>query len=588
MPHFIDKVFSPKRQRQGGTKFFLVLAGSGMGKTTAMVSLFEEWHQKKNRHKDLRLYHVADYKTWHYIEQIKNIGKPENTILLLDGFDEDLLAVQDYKRRLEQIIAFTEEFYKVLISSRTQFFPSNDKMLSETKIRNHSGFEKLHHIYVSPFDDADIKTYLNKRFGSHWKFWDKKKKKRAAEIVGKAHTLMVRPMLLAYIDDLLEDERHYQYSHEVYEVMVNKWIEREAKKIAEDRRAQFSQDLYKFSVELAAKLYTTPLEGQYLIHYDDLEPFAQAHGIALSEVEMRSKSLLNRDATGHYRFAHKSILEYFLFIKYLTDLQFAQTFDFDRMSQARHFYRKHSYQLMETAGMDAIASTIEDSLRQDKVGMIGARLAGAHLERVDLLDANLVLANMRGAQLKGALLTGANLEGADLSGADLRGAYLGATILKGADLQGARLEGANLSKANLSKANLQGANLSEANLNEANLRDVNLMGTDLTNAQVQGADVSWTMLEPLQTIQFIAQNIFIPLEKGAAYTYLQNKLSEKTQTTEGSYQLMYLLKQAQEGKRINSQFIEVFPPKLKQWLISEEAKRLHEDILKWIIEEGKQ
>ena len=48
------------------------------------------------------------------------------TILLLDGFDEDKYAVEDYVNRLIEICNETELFYKVIITCRTQFFSDSD------------------------------------------------------------------------------------------------------------------------------------------------------------------------------------------------------------------------------------------------------------------------------------------------------------------------------------------------------------------------------------------------------------------------------------------------------------------------------
>ena len=38
---------------------------------------------------------------------------------------------------------------------------------------------------------------------------------------------MVRPMLLANINDLLKREKPYEHTFEIYEEMVTRWIERE-------------------------------------------------------------------------------------------------------------------------------------------------------------------------------------------------------------------------------------------------------------------------------------------------------------------------------------------------------------------------
>ena len=122
--------------------------------------------------------------------------------------------------------------------------------------------------------------------------------------------------------------------------MVKKWIEREAIRIEKNQRESFSSNLYKFSVELAVHFYNNSNNG-YLIHHSQLDEFARNHNITLSKIQMQSKSLLNRNANGYYKFSHKSILEYFLLIKYAQDYHFAKDFDFERMSQTKAFYEEY-------------------------------------------------------------------------------------------------------------------------------------------------------------------------------------------------------------------------------------------------------
>jgi len=95
---------------------------------------------------------------------------------------------------------------------------------------------------------------------------------------------------------------------------------------------------------------------------------------------------------------------------------------------------------------------------------IRAELMGANLSDVNLMGVNLIAAHLNEANLMGANLIAARLFGADLDNADLRAADLHA-----ADLSGADLNGANLSGADLSGTALIGSNLSRADLNEANL-----------------------------------------------------------------------------------------------------------------------
>ena len=56
----------------------------------------------------------------------------------------------------------------------------------------------------------------------------------------------------------------------------------------------------------------------------------------MTETEVRSKSLLNRNAEGKYKFSHKSIFEYFT-KELIQNSKFLSTFDFDGMDAAEMF-----------------------------------------------------------------------------------------------------------------------------------------------------------------------------------------------------------------------------------------------------------
>ncbi len=66
---------------------------------------------------------------------------------------------------------------------------------------------------LSPFDDKDIESYLNKRFT----WYQKEKKRRTWQIVQHSPNLMIlRPMLLSHIEDLLPRESLYSAPFMVY------------------------------------------------------------------------------------------------------------------------------------------------------------------------------------------------------------------------------------------------------------------------------------------------------------------------------------------------------------------------------------
>ena len=119
-------------------------------------------------------------------------------------------------------------------------------------------------------------------------------------------------MLLSYIRDILDgDVQHINRTVDVYKVIVEKWLEREHtfdNTIDPDR-------LHAFSKKLAVDFH---MQSAYEIHYDQLEPLARNWGFNFSQQKLTSRSLLNRDGLGNYKFAHRSIMEY-LFVDSLVE-----------------------------------------------------------------------------------------------------------------------------------------------------------------------------------------------------------------------------------------------------------------------------
>ena len=230
-------------------------------------------------------------------------------------------------KRMNELVELCKHFRAVVITSRTQFFPDDGKVPGEINVpkpgTSNPGFHKFKVIYLSPFDQEDITTYLEKKYSGNSKR-NRKLRMRAQDIVENSPAIMVRPMLLARIDDFMEEEnKSYKLSVEIYAHMIDKWIEREGGRKPKGRRELFKTELYRFSRELALKLYyIRKSEERSFIKPAELQAFAQNFDFNLSELEMRSQSLLNRDAQGNLKFSHKSIWEYFLAMEAIENSEF--------------------------------------------------------------------------------------------------------------------------------------------------------------------------------------------------------------------------------------------------------------------------
>lgn len=352
IPFFIKTAFNEKKVSD---KFYLVLADSGMGKTTFLINLFIRYNSFFNFNRQYNIKLIPFGYKGDIIEKIKEIPKEDikNTILLLDAFDEyvkilppdepdGLTDDERFRKVLDEVIDTVQDFREVVITSRTQYFPGQEDKDYELKIPrfDENGFHKLAKLYLSPFDDSEIRSYLNKKYGL-LNFWNRKKKLKALEIVNNSPHLMVRPMLLNYIDFLVEDNKKYSNAYQIYDALVHKWLEREAdkRKYDKDGRERFKKNLYSYSQQVALKIYENRKE---FINHQLPKADAITIDIELEHYQMTGQSLLTRDIDNNWKFAHKSILEYFLANEIADTIvshkcDFALSFEFVGMDMVKQF-----------------------------------------------------------------------------------------------------------------------------------------------------------------------------------------------------------------------------------------------------------
>ncbi|NUO81723.1 DUF1566 domain-containing protein [candidate division KSB1 bacterium] len=294
--------------KDSASRHLLLLADSGMGKSSFVLNYYAR-NQRLRQRQRLAVVPLGIPDADEYIAKIDN---KRDTVIFLDAFDEDTKAIKDHRARLLELMHACRQFKRVLITCRTQFFPRDEEIPRETGIARvgprkagEGATYEFWKLYLSPLSDEQVQAYLRKRYR-----WSRRKRTQASELVKKIPLLSVRPMLLAYIPDLLESGAKIEYAFQLYEVLVEKWLERESRWVKPD-------DLRQFSERLAVDLHRNKEQrGAERILRAELTQLAKTWNIPLDDWQLGGRSLLNRDAEGHYKFAHRSILEY-LFVKRL-------------------------------------------------------------------------------------------------------------------------------------------------------------------------------------------------------------------------------------------------------------------------------
>lgn len=286
-------------RKSSSGKYYLVLADSGMGKTTFLLRLYKECLRVFNSRRKPKV-SLIPLTELDCLDRIKQISNQENTILLLDALDENKEAISNCDNFFDQLITTTSGFNKIVITCRTQFFPSNKDEPSYTNYIQVGRRNKKTEIvkkYLAPFKDEEVKLYLTKRF--RFKF---RLQRRAFTIVRKVPNIMARPLILNWINFLCDSREDYRYSYQIYDTIITKWIEREDLGRSERKLFELSRSIadYMFAHE------TTTIPAA------KVEEIAAKKEVNLEPIIAKSRSLLNRNGQGEYKFAHRTFLEYFI------------------------------------------------------------------------------------------------------------------------------------------------------------------------------------------------------------------------------------------------------------------------------------
>ncbi len=288
--------------------FILVLADSGMGKTTLFLNMVA-MELKKNE-KNRRRMALVPLGQPGALKQISDIEDQRNTILLLDAYDEDSRAISHTTERMSELIEAAANYRSVVMTCRTQFFESDYALPGDTGLKRVAGRragEPIIYIwrtlYLQPFDATQI-DYLIRR---SIPIYRPRQRKKARLITSKIHDLAARPMLTALIPELSRSSKSANGLWDLYVFMVDSWLTRESSWIKPSQLRRLSQKLAVNLVVNRERRGGERISPQELVH--DLDLTREA----VMSWNMTGRSLLNRDAVGSIKFAHRSIME-FLFV----------------------------------------------------------------------------------------------------------------------------------------------------------------------------------------------------------------------------------------------------------------------------------
>ncbi len=298
-------------RRDGGHAVF-VLSDAGMGKSSLLTMLrLSHLAGLWPKALDFRLLKLGE----DTLREIESIENHRRTVLLLDALDEDPAAWGRIEERLKDVLLATVGFRQVILTCRTQFFPQTEDRSIERLGKIAVGGFVCHLLYLSPFSDAKVEEYLRKVFPDTWRErlpkWlvgrdEPDLRGRARRAVATMRSLRMRPMLLAHIQDLIDEDADRWTEYRIYHTLVDRWLAREE---AKEKSKVTRKELWGACEAVALYLQKAGKRELALAELDEV--FSdQELAERLETFDFGGRSLLNRTSELGFRFSHYSIQEF--------------------------------------------------------------------------------------------------------------------------------------------------------------------------------------------------------------------------------------------------------------------------------------
>ncbi|TKD09165.1 SIR2 family protein [Polyangium fumosum] len=433
-----------------------------------------------------------------------------------DGFDEMATRVgeAELSGRLAGLLGVARGGGRVVLSCRDHYFPTETGLRATAEQALGSSAGVIRRLVLQLFDQYRVNALV-----SRVKDGEIATRKALAQLdrTYDLGDLVRRPLLLGMVLTTLDrlDPQARVGTADVYETYLARWLEQ-----TRSRDPECFTDAQKiaFAEALAEELWRTGKKSCSLVELrnsvrerlsrelpDDM-PREAAY------FEIQGGAFFVREGDERYRFAHKSLLEYFLARSLVRTLPMKPV---EALTTKRLTPEVAAFvgEVLRRGGepKDAAAvRVIQDWLRKGR-GTDPTATAGAAANALLLLlglgrwakepegwapeGADLRGVRLAGVDMQRIALTGARFDGADLTGADLRGVMLAAATLNGARLRGVRLDGAVLQRASAREADFtqveaHGANLEGTDLSGSALRQSTWTGCRWEGACLDGADVT--------------------------------------------------------------------------------------------------
>ncbi len=283
----------------------LILADSGMGKTSFALNYYIQ-HLRRRSSARIKLV-LVPMGAPKVDELILGVSDKKNSVLFLDGLDEDVAASQNRLDRVRALLEMGREYRNVILTSTIAFFPKDLRMpvkRGHARIGAGKGqqgqFHDFQKIYISPLTQSDLKQCVSRQFS----IFEGPLKKRVMEFIDTTPLTHINLFTLDYVKEIFQEEGTTHLKTELYEKILAAWIQKEPhwadKRQLENVVLQLAVDIY---------LGRKEREAEMIRHAELVQKF-QEQGITVHPFSSDLKSLIFQDPSGMVKFVHRSVMEY--------------------------------------------------------------------------------------------------------------------------------------------------------------------------------------------------------------------------------------------------------------------------------------
>lgn len=449
---------------------------------------------------------------------LKKLNRRGKLLLILDGFDE-MARKTDYQTVVDNfwgLAKLVDEKSKVILSSRTEYFrwaQESEKILSgkeygrNTIVLSPPKFEVLHLKKLS--DEQLTETFIKRLGNEKGRAFSKRilKSKNLSEIARKP---VLIELLIAAVEEV--DEKILTNQSQVYLFATNRLLLRN---IATQRTFTTTADKLFFLCELAWEMISN---GELKIHYKEIPDrinsfFKISNPDELDnwDFDLRNQSLLHRNAAGYYEFAHKSMAEFFVALKFSAELdcinpavlstyseegnkpcnliikpknlsELSNTFgEIPFINEQLWGVRSFLNQLLSEDCDNKLWELIKNSkqIKENEIKYVGGNALTLIIDQKKAIRKNeLRNVNIRGADLEACNLNGCYFTETDLSESLCCKGNFSYCIFNNASLENVDFEEANLQHSQFSNSNLNFSILDDADFSDSEMSNIDLTGVN--------------------------------------------------------------------------------------------------------------